>query len=170
MSKCGVVVFLFVCSPLFAGDKPNNDGIWWQGMSPDFKLGWVSGYVQAIKTAGGFQMVTCAENLPLYSQKYPNVPAKELFGRLCSKSNETYDYDGITMGQFVDGIDAFYKDFRNKQVESDSAIEYVRDQVRGKPAQELESELNTWRRCTSTQTGDTEQIKKVCTPDTPPVK
>jgi len=171
MSKCGVVVFLFVCSPLFAGNKPSNDGNWWQGISPGFKLGWVTGYTKAIETAGALQMVTCAENLPLYSQKYPNVPAKELFGRLCSKSNETYDYDGITMGQFVDGIDAFYKDFRNRQVEADSAIEYVRDQVRGKPAQELESELNMWRRCTAaSQTGDTEQIKKVCTPDTPPVK
>jgi hypothetical protein len=36
MSKCGVVVvLLFVYSPLFAGNKPTNDGIWWQGTSPN---------------------------------------------------------------------------------------------------------------------------------------
>jgi hypothetical protein len=169
MSKCGIVaVFLFACSPLLAGKKPTNDGIWWQGMSPSFKLGWVTGYTKAIETAGTLQMVTCAETIPLY---YPNVPAKELFERLCSKSNETYDYDGIMMGQFVDGIDAFYKDFRNRQVEADSAIQYVRDQIRGKPTQEMESELILWRRCSAAvQTGDNEQIKKACTPDTVPAK
>ena len=172
MAKCRVkIVFLFVCSHLFAENKPSTDGIWSQGMSPGFKLGWVTGYTKAIETAGGLQLVTCVETLPLYSQKYPNVPAKELFERLCNSSNETYDYDGITMGQFVDGIDAFYKDFRNRQVEVDSAIEYVRDQIRGKPAPELDSKLNMWRRCAAaSKTGDTEQIKKACLADTVPAK
>lgn len=111
------------------------------------------------------------ETIPLYSQKYPNVPAKDLFERLCIKNNEMYDYDGITTGQFVDGIDAFYKDFRNRQVETASAIEYVRDQVRGKPAEELESKLSLWRRCAAaSQTGDTEQITKACSIDTTPAK
>lgn len=174
MPKCAFVVIvalLFVCPCLFAGDKPSNDGVWWQGMSPGYKLGWVSGYTKAMETAGALQLVTCAETLPFYSQKYPSVPAKELFERLCSTSNGTYDYDGITMGQFVDGVDAFYKDFRNRQIEVDSAIEYVRDQVKGKPPQELDSKLNMLRRCTAaSQTGDTEQIKKACIADTAPAK
>jgi hypothetical protein len=172
MSKFWVtVVFLFMCSALIAGNKPNNDGNWWQGMLPGFKLGWVTGYTKAMETAGAFQMVECGNTLPLYSQKYPDVPAKELFERLCLKSNETYDYDGITMGQFVDGIDAFYKDFRNRPVEAEQAIEYVRDQARGKPAQELESKLTLWRRCAAaSQTGDIEQIKKACIADTTPAK
>ena len=172
MSKCWVmVVFLFVCSPLFAGNKLSNDGSWWQGNSPGFKLGWVTGYTRAIETAGAFQLVDCGVTLPLYSQKYPNVPAKELFERICLKSNETYDYDGITMGQFVDGIDTFYKDFRNRQVGAEQAIEYVRDQVRGKPAQELDSKLTIWRRCAAaSQTGDAELIKKACIADTTPAK
>jgi hypothetical protein len=174
MSKSAVVVIvvsLFACSPLFAGNKPSNDGIWWQSMSAGFKLGWVSGYTKAMETAGAFQIVNCAETLPLYSQKYPNIPAKELFERICNASSETYDYDGITMGQFVDGIDAFYKDFRNRQVAADSALEYVRDQVRGKPAGELDAKLNMWRRCAAaSQTGDTEQIKKACIADTAPAK
>jgi len=45
------------------------------------------------------------------------------------------------------------------------AMQCVRDQIKGKSAQDLEAEVTTWRRCTAAyQTGDAEQIKKACAP------
>lgn len=70
------------------------------------------------------------------------------------------------MGQFVDGMDAFYKDYRNKQLEVGWAIQYVRDEIKGKPAQELDAEVALWRRCSAAmQTGDSDRITKACAPD-----
>lgn len=88
-------------------------------------------------------------------------------------SDTQFDYDGITMGQFVDGIDAFYKDYRNKQLEVSWAVEYARDAIKGKPAQELEAEVALWRRCSAADKShpmprspqDAAAISKACAPD-----
>src|SRR6266478_2616219 len=144
-----VAAALVLCScVLSAADKPSLDGFWWAQMPPDYKLGWVSGYAKAMDLAGMLQVSTCAATMPLYHDKFPDVPAKELFQKMCLSSTE-FDYDGIAMGQFVDGMDTFYKDYRNKQLEVGQAIQYVRDSIKGKPAQELDSEVTVWRRCSA---------------------
>jgi hypothetical protein len=162
-----VTATLILCScALSAADKP-LDGIWWSQMSPAFKLGWVSGYAKAMDLAGSLQIATCAAELPMYQKQFPNLDAKDIMQRMCL-SNTTFDYDGITMGQFVEGMDTFFKDYRNRQLEVAWAIQYVRDEIKGKPAQELEAEIVTWRRCTAAMaTGNTDQIAKACSADTP---
>jgi len=100
----------------------------------------------------------------MYRKQFPDVDANKLMQKFCL-DNSAYDFDGITMGQFVDGIDTFYKDFRNKQLEIAWAIQYVPDE--GKSAQDLDAEVTLWRRCTAAmQSGNNEQIGKACTPDT----
>jgi hypothetical protein len=49
------------------------------------------------------------------------------------------------MGQLQEGVDEFYKDFRNKGIEINLAVAYVRDELKGKPAKELEEELARMR-------------------------
>lgn len=164
------VLFLFVGNGSGGQQQrqPQLNGYWWAGMNPSFKLGWVSGYAKAMDLAGSLQMETCAANLPMYQKEYPSTDPKVLLQRLCL-SDTQFDYDGIAMGQFVDGIDAFYRDFRNKQLEIGWAIEYVRDEIKGKPAAELDAEAGLWRRCASAmEGGDKDKIAKACTPDSPP--
>lgn len=161
-----VVTFLLSVPFLLAADRPEQDGYWWASMTPAFKLGWVSGYAQAMDMAGIYAMGRCAAELPMYSEKYPAVDSKQLWQTLCS--TDEFDYDGITMGQFVEGIDAFYKDYRNKQLSVTQAIEYARDEIKGKPAKDLETKLTQWRQCNAAyKSGDTEQMKKACSPEQP---
>lgn len=116
--------------------KTDLDGYWWEKLNPSFKLGWVSGYAKAMDFAGTIQMSTCASNMPLYAKEFPNTDPKVILQKMCL-SDTQFDYDGIAMGQFVDGMDAFYKDHRNKQLEVGWAIQFARDSIKGKPAQEL---------------------------------
>jgi hypothetical protein len=67
-------------------------------------------------------------NLPLYKEKFPNLEPKDILQKMCL-SNTEFDYDGIAFGQFVDGMDVFFKDYRNKQLEVGWAIQYLRDQT-----------------------------------------
>jgi hypothetical protein len=135
-------------------------------MTPGFKLGWVTGYATAMDSAAANKMGACLASIPMYKEKFPNADPNELVRKLCL-SDSSLDYDGIAMGQFVDGIDSFYSDYRNKQIEVGWAIEYVRDAVKGKPATELDAKVTMWRRCSAAyESGDTEQMKKACTPDT----
>ena len=147
--------------------QQQHNGYWWANTNPSFKLGWVSGYAKAMDYAGSIQMSTCAANMPMYAKEFPNTDPKVIMQKLCLSDTE-FDYDGIAMGQFVDGMDAFYRDFRNKQLEVGWAIQYLRDQVKGKPAAELDTEVSLWRRCASAmQTGDKDKIATACSPDSP---
>jgi hypothetical protein len=58
-----------------------------------------------------------------------------------------FDFGGhFRMGQWLDGVDEFYKDFRNKGLDVQLAMRYVKEQLHGKPAKELEDEVTEWRR------------------------
>jgi hypothetical protein len=43
-------------------------------------------------------------------------------------------------------VDDFYKDFRNRGLNIELALKYVKDQLHGRPAKELEDEVTEWRR------------------------
>jgi hypothetical protein len=163
-----LLVLVVVCpAALSNSDKLEMNGIWWANSNPSFRLGWVSGYARAMDYAGVLQIGTCAAELPIYQKQFPNTDPQVLLQRLCL-SDKSFDYDGITMNQFVDGVNAFYQDYRNQQVEITWAIQYARDEIRGKPTSELESEVGAWRRCAAaSQTGDRDQISKACTPNSP---
>jgi len=157
----GSLIALSVIAFAFAG-KSNlaRDGYWWSVSTPSFKLGFVSGYVVAKDEAGVKEMAQCAGFVDMLKDKYPG---QNLFQKLCTEPTNGADFDGITMGQFVDGVDEFYKDFRNKQLDVSWALQYVRDQVRGKPAKELEVELTAWRACQfAYSTGDSKKILDTC--------
>lgn len=166
-----VGVLLVSACNLLAADQ-TMDGYWWGKWDASFKLGWVSGYVKAMDLAGTIQMARCASEIPMFAKEYPNVDAKVIMQKMCL-SDTQFDYESITMGQFVAGIDAFYRDYRNTQLEVGYAIEYARDSIKGKPTQELDAEVALWRRCTAADKShpmprsseDAEIISKACAVD-----
>lgn len=160
LTLTAVVVFFATALPA----QSQMDGNWWTHMTPGFKLGWVTGYAKAMDQAFSLNLGTCLSNLPLYKEKWPTLDANAVAKMMCFGNNE-FDYDGIAMGQFVDGIDTFYSGYRNRQLDVTFAIEYVRDTIKGKSAQDLETEVTLWRKCTAaTQTNDRQQIKEACYP------
>lgn len=141
-----VAVLLVSACNLLAADQ-STDGYWWEKLDASFKLGWVAGYTKAMDLAGVLQMARCASEMPMYAKQYPGVDSKVIFQKLCA-SDDT-DYDGITMGQFVAGINAFYSDYRNKQLDVGYAIQYARDSIKGKSTQDLDAQVASWRRCSA---------------------
>jgi len=80
--------------------------------------------------------------------KLPETPPSREVLTACSESTriEAFDLGGFRIGQWADGIDEFYKDFRDRGLEIHLAIRYVRGQLHGQPAKELEDEVTGWRR------------------------
>jgi len=134
------VFFVLLQTGMACGqDKPNN-GFWWVGLSLQYKLGFVYGHVHAmtsVKTLMGFR---CLEEA---GKQHPGHNAITE----CEQNPEVarYDFTEIHVGQFTDGIDMFYKDPHNKNLEIDFALKYVRDKLKGKSSEDLEQELKTFR-------------------------
>lgn len=159
-SFIATVIAVSMAAFCFGSDKPlARDGYWWLESNPSFRLGFVSGYVVAMDEAGVKEFAQCAGLADMLKDRFPG---QNVVQKLCLDEKNA-DFDGITMGQFVDGVDEFYKDFRNKQLGVSWALQYVRDQVKGKPAKDLESELTTWRGCQAAYgTGDSKKILDAC--------
>jgi hypothetical protein len=51
-------------------------------------------------------------------------------------------------------MDAFYKDFRDAQYPQVAAMRIVRDQINGRPTDDIEKELTAWRQCHATHSGN----------------
>jgi hypothetical protein len=125
--------------------KDSDNGYWWVNQSETYKLGFVKGYVLAMVNASDRVTFMCLadRNGGVIPKQYPGDTAlKE-----CSQTPTAtlFDFSGIRIGQLVEGIDDFYKDFRNKGVTVTTGLYYVRDELKGKPAKELEDELNVFR-------------------------
>lgn len=115
------------------------DGSDWKQYSQDYKVGWIDGYVTAMSDAQIETAFLCAMKLNLRSE------SAELSA--CTAQARTFNFEMIKYGQFLNGMDAFYKDFRNEEYPIDSAIRLVRDQINGRPAEDIERELVAWRQC-----------------------
>jgi hypothetical protein len=125
--------------------KDSENGYWWVNQSETYKLGFVNGYAMAMTRASDRVTFMCLaeKNGGVIPEKYPGDEAL----RACAQTPtaKLFDFTGIRLGQLVDGTDEFYKDFRNKGVSVTSAMFYVRDELNGKSAKELEDELNIFR-------------------------
>ena len=74
-------------------------------------------------------------------------PGNEVL-KVCLDSPDVvpFHFASFRFGQWSDGVDAFYRDFRNKGLDIQLAMRYVNEQLQGKPAKELEDEVTAWRR------------------------
>ena len=131
--------------------KDSDNGYWWVKQSETFKLGFINGY--ALAMSNEYNRIT----LPCLGEKNPDLPPEKRFTdeaiNACvqSPTAKHFDFTGIRYGQLLEGMDDFYKDFRNKGVYVSAAMFYVRDELKGKPAKELEDELNIFRHGQPTQ-------------------
>jgi hypothetical protein len=128
--------------------EPDN-GYWWVNQSETYKVALVNGFAMAMTTAADRVTFMCLaeKNGGVIPEKYPGEDVL----RACAQTPTAtlFSFGGIRFGQLVEGMDEFYKDFRNKGVYVTAAMFYVRDEIKGKSAKELEGELNLIRHGTA---------------------
>lgn len=150
-TRCGFALVVLLVLGMVAArgqDQAKQDtdnGYWWIKQSETYKLGFVNGYTFAMALAADTAFFRCLaeKNGGVIPEKLPAddvwMPCEE------NKTRTHFIFNGIRLGQLVEGVDEFYKDFRNKGVKVSAAIFYVRDELKGKPAKELADELEVYR-------------------------
>src|ERR1700737_2228691 len=120
-------------------DLSDQDGSFWQQQPQAFKIGYVEGYIEAMGNAQIRIALMCALELKLTSESDA--------GKACIANAQALHFDNIQIGQFIGGMDTFYKDFRNTQYPMRAAMRIVRDQIIGRSAENIDKELTNWRQC-----------------------
>ena len=122
-----------------------HDGYWWASNSESFRLGFITDHATAMTFVGDDLAFSCIAAKS--GGTLPEYPSQGVL-KACSEAPEsvTLDYGHIRMAQFVDGVDQFYKDFRNSNIDIKFAMLYVRDELRAtKTDKGLADELTRFR-------------------------
>ena len=112
----GIILVLSISA---GGAEKKRNGYWWESYPYIYKLGLIEGYTSASHHAAG-----------LIDEHLVSL----------------YDFSGITFGQYLEGIDAFYKDYKNKQILFRYAILWVRDDIKGDSPRKMKEWLDTLRK------------------------
>ena len=131
------VLFLLFILPVHGLEKeiPNN-GYWWEALSDSFKLGFVVGIAEGYHAS-----------YAIFDALWEFRPTEDSLSnclRVMRSYNQwlnilRYRTTEVTYGQMMDGIDKFYKDYRNKQIEVQSIMGLVKMQIEGKSQTEIDS-------------------------------
>jgi hypothetical protein len=130
-----VVAVLLLSACCFGQKEDVLRGSAWRDYSEQFKGGYITGYIHAMGLAQFDFLTTCMSIKDVEAHK------------VCHSNMQSLDFDSITVGQFLDGMNKFYKDFRNLQVPLTMAMGLVRDEIRGRSEEDVQKELDSWRGC-----------------------
>lgn len=140
MSKHILIAILLLSTSLWGRNSVGvADGSDWKQYSQSYKVGWIDGFVTAMSDAQTDTAVLCGFQLHL------RLETAE--GKACTDEATGFNFEMIKFGQYLDGMDLFYKDFRNTDYPISWAMKIVRDQIRGRPAEDIERALVWWRQC-----------------------
>ena len=115
---------------LFRSSDAYHDGSWWLGLPADLKLGYVMGFIDS--------------DAHTYARLLATGDAK------ASPTQRNFlNWTGVSVKQVSDGLDAFYKDFRNKGIEVQFGIDYVKLEIQGADQQTLDRAVQRARKLMS---------------------
>jgi hypothetical protein len=106
----------------FAHAQTHN-GNWWRTLEPSNKLMYVIGYMDG----------DCAGEMRALMQVQPTQAQREHITKCVWP-------DAVTFGQVKDGLDHFYRDYRNRLIFADDALTIVKKEVEGQPTSTAEVE------------------------------
>lgn len=141
--KILAAILIMVASAGAQEAQPAQNAYWWNQLSRPEKTMFVIGYITSMGDASVYVKMACQDGrgITIHPDKAATIIA------ICDETQQLkqVDYRKIAAGQIADGIDTFYKDFRNKSIYIGAAAEYVRDELKGATKTELESEIKTDR-------------------------
>jgi hypothetical protein len=144
------------------------NGYWWVEQPEGYRQGIALGSVMALNNASLNISLICqgremdyifraneahiirelkrppnADGSSVFRDFSPNVDESSVAARTCREQPEAkiLNFNRTTFDKLMDGLNEFYNDSRNKNIPVIYAMYYVRDEIQGKSAKELEVDL-----------------------------
>lgn len=126
-------VILVACLTASAQGR-RRDGNWWRGHNEIEKANYLTGFLDGMGIGALFAQLHVADTKCVVdADKSFQAASVEYFGN-------------IVVGQVADGLNTLYNDFRNRSITVVNGVWIVAMQISGKPASEIEKEIEKLRR------------------------
>jgi len=140
-----LLVVAAFASPALADDNVRRDGNWWQTQAPFAKISYMVGFIDGMELGQDFSTWK-------YSHSTDAADVDASAKAFASYVEYTKKYlTNVTVGQIVDGLNAFYGDYKNRRIQTSGAVWLVLLGIAGVPAEELNKKIENWRRNSAPQ-------------------
>jgi hypothetical protein len=136
-----LVVLLFSCGAVSPGEHTRRDGNWWVAESDLSKSTYVLGMFDGTTLGRDFALRKFADKQNL------NATTTTILNAFTDTEQRLMS--NVTVGQVVAGLDDFYKDYKNRKIESVYAVEVVLEGSAGMPKNDLETWVEGLRQMAS---------------------
>ena len=137
-----LVILLFSCGAVSPGEHTRRDGNWWVAQSDVYKLTYVLGMFDGTTVGRDFAVRKFEDKQNL------NVTTTTMILNAFTETEQRL-MSNVTVGQVVAGLDDFYKDYKNRKIESVYAVEVVLEGAAGTPKNDLETWVEGMRQMAS---------------------
>jgi hypothetical protein len=137
-----ILVYLAVsCSilPVAKADGHRQDGNWWNRQTGPSKLMYLSGFFDGINMGHRLSVAGLMKSEP--AQADTAALTTQSFAKLVDRYLKH-----VTSGQISDGLDEFYKDYRNRTILVEDGVWVVLVSTAGMPQPEVNKIIETFRR------------------------
>lgn len=136
MKRICLIALLVLSTASFAQDKNRRDGNWWLSLEQVDKTNYMVGFFDGAELGRNFSYCgfsgTAKANCLGYTMKSFNDYEEKYFSN-------------VTNGQVADGLDAFYKDYKNRSIKVSNAVWLVLSSIAGTPQKELDKKIENVR-------------------------
>lgn len=141
MKQLLIMLMLLSLSPSYVhAQNDRRDGNWWKDLTRSGKLDYMVGFFDGMDLGRDFSYWGMTKDL---GDKPPACAGTAVasFGDMMSKY-----FTNPTNEQIADGLDTFYKDYRNRSVKVHDAVWLVVNSIAGTPQNELDKMIESWRK------------------------
>ncbi len=135
--SCVLLTLLLSCSVVSESEPTRRDGNWWFGRGEEFKTAYVLGMLDG---------VTLGWDFALWGIK-DDITTKKVLDAFSETERRRTSH--VTVGQVTDGLDDFYRDYKNRRIELVYAVQVVLEGTAGMPKDQLEKWVENLRQIAS---------------------
>ena len=128
-ARLAVAASLFACCVGLSAEEMRHDGNWWTGQSAGFRLLYILGFMDGMDLGSRF---STPDNVS--PQATPDAGADT---RRTYRERTARYFTQVTVGQISDGLDAFYRDYRNRSIGLADGFEIVLRSIKGEDVEKL---------------------------------
>lgn len=128
-------VIVLVCAGAVRAEDRRRDGNYWNTQSRVNKADYVVGFMDGMELGEIYTLPTLR-----HSTDGKTLPESQACHDQASKEYDfisAHYYKDVTVGQIVDGLDEFYKDFKNRSILIAWGVDLVVRQIAGEDVEEL---------------------------------
>jgi hypothetical protein len=134
MRRFASLVLVLCLASHIAAAVERRDGNWWIPLSENLKLAYITGFFDGTHLGRAFS-----------AHDFTNTTTRLAIEASFDKNADKY-LGNVTNDQLVDGLNDFYKDFRNRRIRVNDATWVVVNDISGTPKEQLAAIIDALRR------------------------